>query len=116
MFLLSIPSVVADPRPDADDRLAGADDLAVLFQVEEHAELAGTVEHLLAYVAAFDLALAGLVRLAVRLLLGERAVAEIPLDGRTVVLLVIVRPALDIHREDGAERREAHGRRGLHVD
>src|SRR5689334_9666772 len=52
-------SVVAEPRPDPDRRLARADDLALLLEAEHDPELARAVEDLLAHVAPLDLALAG---------------------------------------------------------
>src|SRR5262249_49216827 len=71
------------------DRREG-DGLLVPLQFEADAEDAGP-KHVLDCEAPLDLRLAGLVGGAVIGRLRLRAVAPVPLDGRTVVLLVVVR-------------------------
>ena len=89
-----------------------ADASILVFSLQMKVDLVGAfaAEHVLDREAPLDLALAGFVGLAIERGFRGRVVAPRPFDRRTVVLLEIVRAALELAGQDHAKRSDADRR------
>src|SRR5262245_54296648 len=85
-----IDPAVAEARPHADGRRAGADDLVLLFQAELHLIFAGRAVRMVGGEAALDLGLAGFVRIAVGGIGRTCIDTPLPLDGGAIELFAVV--------------------------
>src|SRR6476646_11485959 len=90
-----------------------SNDLVLLLQAKLDTIVTRRVERVVDREVPLDLALPGLVRLAVGLGLGPRVIPPVPLDRRAIKVLVIVGSSLEIGGQHHSRGGEAHNRRYL---